>query len=615
MTAETRTSPVPAPQDRPYPGTLKLHVDASDTRQGIFRVREVIPVRSGRMFLLYPKWIPGHHSPTGPIDKFAGLVVRANGKALAWQREKYDVYAFRLDVPKGVDEIEVEFQYLSARSPAQGPTEMTDVLLNLVWSNASLYPAGHFARQIIVEASVTLPDGCAYGSALREVAREGGEVRFEPVPYNVLVDSPLYAGRHAKRIDLDPDAQVPVALHLFADDPKYLEATDEQVQLHRNLVQQAYRLFESRHYAHYDFLLSLSDHLASKGVEHHQSSENGHAADYFTEWKNNAPRRDLLAHEFEHSWNGKFRRPADNWTPNFNVPMGDSLLWVYEGQTQYWGYVLTARSGLWTPEQYRDALAQVVARYDRGRPGFAWRGIEDTTNDPTVAMRASLPYTNWQMSEEYYNAGQLLWLWVDAKLRSLTGGEQSLDHFARVFFGVDDGQRTTKTYVFDDVVAALNGVVESDWAAFLTEHTTTHQPPLQGLSAAGWKLVYTDEASEYEKQFSKRFHTQPGFVYSIGLALGEGGRVADVRWNGPAWQAGVGSGEVVVAVNGQSYKPELLADAIETARNGAAPIELLLKRNDRYRSVPVAYHDGPQYARLERIEDAEDHLSRIIAPR
>jgi predicted metalloprotease with PDZ domain len=592
-----------------------LQVDASDTRQGIFRVHQTIPVQPGPLFLLYPKWIPGHHSPTGPIDKFAGLTIRANGKPLAWQREKYDVHAFRVDVPAGVSAIDVDFQYLSPRSRGQGPTEMTDVLLNLVWSKTSLYPAGHFARQIMVEASVKLPQGWEYGTALREASRAGGAITFETVPYNVLIDSPLYAGKYAKRVDLDPGAPVPVMLNVFADEPRYLAITDEQIQLHRNLVQQAYRLFESRHYAHYDFLLSVSDHLAGKGVEHHQSSEDGHAAEYFTEWKNNAPRRDLLAHEFEHSWNGKFRRPADNWTPNFNVPMGDSLLWVYEGQTQYWGYVLTARSGLWTPEQYRDALAQIAARYDRGRAGFAWRGIADTTNDPTVAMRASLPYTNWQMSEEYYNAGQLLWLWVDAKIRAQTGGEKSLDHFARAFFGVDDGRRATKTYVFEDVVAALDEVVAFDWATFLTEHTTARQPPLQGLKAAGWKLVYTDEPSEYEKQFSKRYHSQPGFIYAIGLALGESGHIADVRWDGPAWQAGVGSGETLVAVNGQAYKAEVLADAIKSAQEGVAPIELLLKHQDRYRTVPVAYHGGPQYAHLERVEGTEDHLSQIIAAR
>lgn len=613
MPTDTRTANIPEPIDMPYPGTLKLHVDANDTRQGVFRVHETVPVQAGELILLYPKWLPGHHSPTGPIDRLAGLAITAHGKPLAWQREPYDVYAFRVEVPKGATEIDVDFQYLSARTAAQGPIEMTDVLLNLVWNKCSLYPAGHYTRAITVQPSVTLPQGWDYGTALREAKRKGSTVTFKPVAYNLLVDSPIYAGLHAKKIDLDPGARVPVTLNVFADAPRFLEISDEQVKLHRNLVRQAYRLFKSRHYDHYDFLLSVSDQLSGKGLEHHQSSEDGHPAEYFTDWANGAPRRDLLVHEYEHSWNGKFRRPADNWTPNFNVPMGDSLLWVYEGQTQYWGYVLTARAGLWSAEHYRDALAQVAAVYDRGRPGFAWRGIDDTTNDPTAALRRPQPYYSWQMREEYYNAGQLLWLWVDAKIRTLTKGRKSLDHFARAFFGVDDGVRATKTYVREDVIDALNGVAKADWDTFLHRHVTARKPPLDGIRAAGWKLVYTDVPSDYEKHTAKRYGTQPGFMYSIGLGLGKGGHITDVRWDGPAFKAGISSGETLVAINGSAYKPELLADAIQRSKADPAPIELLLQYQDRYRSVVLDYHDGPQYPHLAPVKGAEDHLSRIIA--
>lgn len=613
MPTTDRAATIPPPQDRPYPGTLQLHVDVSDTRQGIFRTRQRIPVQPGRLVLLYPKWLPGHHAPTGPVDKLAGLRISAGDRPLDWQRDPWDAYAFSVEVPEGLAEITVELEYLSPRAGGQGPTEMTEVLLILNWDKASLYPAGHYARQIQVVASVTLPAGWQYGTALREAARDGNTVTFEPVAYNTLVDSPLYAGRFARKIDLDPGAEVPVTLHLFADAPHYLEATDEQIQLHRNLVQQAYRLFDSRHYAHYDFLLSLSDQLAPKGVEHHQSSENGQHAGYFTDWKKSAPRRDLLAHEFEHSWNGKFRRPADNWTPHFNVPMGDSLLWVYEGQTQYWGYVLTARAGLWSAQQYRDALAQVVARYDRGRPGFAWRNMLDTTNDPSKAMRRSQPYLSWQMSEEYYNAGQLLWLWVDIRIRELSRGSRSLDDFARAFFGVHDGRRQTLTYTLDDVVAALNEVAPFGWREFLLEHVQARQPPLAALGAAGWKLVYTDEPSEYEKQFAARFHIQPGFIYSLGLAVAKGGQISDVLWGGPAWQAGVSSGETLVAVNGQAYKSEVLVQAIKDAQGGEQPLELLLRYQDRYRTVPVHCPGGLQYPRLEPLPGATDHLGDIIA--
>ena len=606
---------VPAPRDKPYPGTIAIHVDASDTTQGIFRVRETIPVRAGAVTLLYPKWIPGNHSPTGPIDKLAGLTISANGKPLAWTRDPYDVFAFHVDVPADVASIDVDFQHLSARARDQGPIEMTGDMLNLVWSKVSLYPAGYYARGITFAPSVTLPAGWQFGTALEKIAQSGNTATFKPTTYSTLVDSPMYAGRFFRRFDLDPGARVPVHLDLVADAPKYLEMTPAQLQAHRNLVTQAYKLFGSHHYAHYDFLLSLSDQLSGKGLEHHQSSENGLRAGYFTDWKDNVPRRSLLTHEYTHSWNGKFRRPADLWTPNFNVPMGDSLLWVYEGQTQYWGNVLAARAGFWTADEYRQALALVAASYDLGRPGFGWRTLQDTTNDPTIAQRASLPYRNWQMSEEYYNAGQLLWLAADSKIRSLTHGDKSLDTFAKDFFGVDNGSFVTRTYTFDDLVAALNGVAKYDWANFLRSRLDARKPPLDGITAAGWKLVYTGKPNEFEKQVGTLYKSQPGSMFSIGLAIGKNGAIEDVRWNGPAFKAGVTSGATLVAVNGHAYKSEVLSEAIAAAKADSKPIGLLLRYQDEYKTVAVDYHGGLQYPHLERIKDVPDYLSRIVAPK
>ncbi len=613
--ADAADAHVPPPQDRAYPGTIAIHVDASDTAQGIFRVHESIPVKAGELILLYPKWIPGNHSPTGPIDKVAGLTVTANGKPLKWTRFKYDVYAFRIEIPNNVAKIDVAFQFLSARTHSEGPIQMTGQMLDLVWSKVALYPAGHYIRRITFAPSVTLPHGWQFGTALEKRSRKGDTVRFKPVSFDTLVDSPLVAGLYYKRVDLDPGAKVPVHMDLFADAPKYLQITPQQLQLHRNLVKQAYKLFGSHHYDHYDFLFWQSDVMSGKGLEHHQSSEDGVRTGWFSDWDQRAPRRDLLAHEYTHSWNGKFLRPADLATPNVNVPMGDSLLWVYEGQTQYWGYVLTARAGLWTPEQYRDALAMVVANYDRNRPGFDWRTLADTTNDPTIAQRAPLPYRSWQMSEEYYSAGQLMWLAVDAKIRSLTRGRKSLDTFARAFFGVDDGSWETRTYTFDDLVAALNGVAKYDWAKFLQTRLDAHKPPLDGLAAAGWKLVYTDKESPFQKQLEKMTHRPTNFAFSIGLALNKDGTIFDVRWDGPAFKAGVTSGAKLVAVNGHAYKPTVLKDAITEAKGGKAPIELLLRYQDEYRTVPVDYHDGLQYPHLVRIKGKPDYLDRIIKAR
>ena len=613
----TRSAQVPPPQDTPYPGTIAIHVDASDTRQGIFRVHETIPVQAGKLTLLYPKWIPGDHSPSGPVAMLAGLDVTANGKPLKWVRDKYDVYAFHLDVPAGVSSIDADFQFLSSRS--EGSAEMTDRMLDLEWNKMALYPAGHFSRDITFKPSVTLPAGWKFGTALETSSASGSTTTFKPVPFNTLVDSPMYAGLYFNRVDLNPGGKAPVHLDVVADAPKYLAMTPEQLKVHRGLVTQALKLFGSHHYDHYDFLFSLSDQLGGNGLEHHQSSEDGLGADYFTAWAGDAPNRDLLAHEYVHSWNGKFRRPADLWTPNFNVPMGDSLLWVYEGQTQYWGFVLTARSGMWTPEQFRDALAMVAANYDRNRPGFDWRTMEDTTNDATAAHRAALPYRSWQMSEEYYSAGQMMWLAVDAKIRALTHDGKSLDDFARAFFGVDNGSFVTRTYTFDDVVAALNSVAKYDWAAYLHAFVDARRPPLlDGVNGSGWKLVYTDKESAYEKQYESRPESPRhifNFAWSIGLTLTKQGKVNDVRWNGPAFKAGVSTGATLVAVNGEAYTGDVLKSAITAARDSKSPIQLLFKYQGGVRTLSVDYHGGLQYPHLVRVEDTPDYLSQIIAPR
>lgn len=615
---QTRTDDVPPLRDTPYAGTVGLHVDASDTVQGIFRVHETIPVKAGALTLLYPQWIPGDHSPTGPIAMFAGLKLTANGKPLAWKRDEYNVYAFHLDVPTDVSTLDVGFQYMSGRTDGEG-FEITDRMMDMEWSKVALYPAGYFSRGITFAPSVTLPHGWQFGTALETASQSGDTTTFKPVTLNNLVDSPIYAGQYFKRVDLTPAGDAPVHLDIVADEPKYLEMTPEQLTAHRALATQAVKLFGSHHYDHYDFLFSLSDQLGGNGTEHHQSSENGLGADYFTAWSDSAPGRDLLAHEYTHSWNGKFRRPADLWTPNFNVPMGDSLLWVYEGQTEYWGFVLTARAGMWTPQQFRDALAMTAANYERNREGFQWRTLEDTTNDATAARRSSLPYRSWQMSEDYYSGGQMMWLEVDGKLRALTHGKKSLDDFARAFFGVDNGSYITKTYTFDDVVAALDGVAKYDWASFLHAHVGTVNPSLQdGLAATGWKLVYTDKESEYEKQYNSRPESSRhiyNFAWSIGLTMNDKGEVNDVRWDGPAFKAGVSTGAALVAVNGQTYSTDVLKDAIAAAKNGKAPIQLLLKYQGGFRTVPVDYHEGLKYPHLVRVDGTPDYLSEIIAPR
>jgi predicted metalloprotease with PDZ domain len=416
-------------------------------------------------------------------------------------------------------------------------------------------------------------------------------------------------------VDLTSGATAPVRLNLFADEAKNLEASPEQVRLHRNLVEQARRLYGSRHYDHYDFLLALSDELGGIGLEHHRSSENSADPAYFTDWDKQARGRDLLPHEYTHSWNGKFRRPADLTTPNFNVPMQGSLLWVYEGQTQYWGYVLAARSGLWSVEQARDALALVAQTYADNRPGFAWRDVQDTTNDPIISARRPQPYRSFQLNEDYYSAGQLVWLAVDAKLRELSHERRSLDDFARAFFGMDDGSYAVSTYTFDDVAAALNAIAPHDWSAFLRTRIDAQAAPLDGLAASGWRLAYTDKPSAYQRNAEADTKTAD-FTSSLGLTLGsKDGRITGVRWNGPAFKAGLGVSGSLVAVNSRSFTPERLKDAIVAAKSGHAPIELLVKERDLYRTVRIDYREGLKYPHLERISGTPDRLSSILEPR
>ena len=610
---------VPEPVDVAWPGTLVLEVDASDIERRIFRVQEEIPVQPGPLVLLYPQWLPGNHAPRGPIDKLAGLRIRGGGVEIAWQRDPLDVHAFHIVVPAGVDRLHLAFEFLSPQERGQGRVMMTADMLNLQWNTVVLYPAGHYARRIEVLPSVLLPPGWGHGTALDPVpgtagADAGGRVRFAAVSLETLVDSPLFAGRHFRRVALGGGDR-PVALDLVADEAKDLAITPEQLDLHRALVTQAQALFGPGHYDHYDFLLALSDRLGGIGLEHHRSSENTQEPGYFTDWVKQAPGRDLLAHEYSHSWNGKFRRPADLDTPNFNVPMQGSLLWVYEGQTQYWGHVLTARAGLWSAEQAREALALVASRYADNRPGFGWRDVQDTTTDPVVAQRRPLPWRSWQMSEEYYSAGQLLWLAVDAKLRELSRERRSLDDFARAFFGIDGKGQAVAPYTFEDVVAALDAVAPFDWATFLRTRLDAHAPPLDGLAASGWKLAYGDQPGAFQKA-AEAERKSVDHSASIGLMVStRNGDIQDVRWDGPAFRAGMSPRGSVVAVNGLAFTPERLADAITAAKDPATGIDLLLRDGERYRSVRLDYHGGLRYPRLERIDGTRDRLSAILAPR
>lgn len=609
---------IPAPQDRPYPGVIRLAVDATDTDHRVFSVHETIPVQApGPLILLYPQWIPGHHSPNGPVQELGGLVVRANGTRLSWTRDPANVFAFHVTVPQGARAIDLDFQWLTPVETRVGRITMTPEMFDLQWNGVALYPAGYYARQIQVEPSVRVPEGWQVATALEPASpASGGTTVFKPVPFNTLLDSPVYGGRYFKRFDLDPGGPAPVWLDVFADKPDELAAAPQAIAAHRALVDQAYALFGSHHYDHYDFLLSLSDEMGGIGLEHHRSSEDGTTGDYFTNWAGNFSGRDLLAHEYTHSWNGKFRRPADLWTPSFNVvPMRDSLLWVYEGQTQYWGYVLAARSGLWTKQQALDAIAGVAATYDH-RIGRTWRQLEDTTNDPIIANRRPQSWRSWQRSEDYYSEGQLIWLDADTLIRERSHGTKSLDDFARAFFGVHDGSYVTDTYTFDDVVQALNQVEPYDWAGFLTSRLQGHGPgaPLDGVTRGGYRLVYTDTPSAYWRANEAR-RKITDLTYSLGMTLSRDGTLVGVLWDGPAFRAGLTDGWKVVSVGGAAYAADRIKAAVTAAKSTAAPVELTLRWGGRTRTVRIDYHDGLRYPHLERIASTPARLDEILTAR
>jgi predicted metalloprotease with PDZ domain len=605
------------PRDVAYPGTLQLTVDATDLRHRVFNVHETIPVQSaGDLVLLYPRWLPGAHAPEGTIAMLAGLNVHAGGAPLAWHRDTVDVFAFHVPVPRQVTQLEIDYQYLSPVKSDVGPVVVTQDLLALDWNTVVLYPAGYFARRIAIQPSIRLPAGWSPATALEVEGTEASVTHFRTTSVEALVDSPLQAGRYYKRYDLSPEASVPVHLDIVADRPELTEISPTLIDLHRALVRQAHLLFGSHHYDHYDFLCSLSDTLSSGiTIEHQRSAEYGLPANEFSEWDKNVSERDLLPHEYVHSWDGKFRRPADLWTPNFNVPMRDTLLWVYEGGTQYWGMVLAARAGLWTKGQTQDRWAYLIADLN-ATPGRAWRNIQDTTSDEIINPRLPMSWRSWQRFEDYYFEGALMWLEADTLIRERSQGKRSLDDFAQRFFGVQNGRFTTLTYRFEDVVQALNGVEPMDWARFLQDHLdrTSTAGTIDGLARSGYRLIFTDKPSEYSMAVDSE-RKQEDFWFSLGFVADKDGQLKEVLWDSPAYRSGLTAGAHLIAVNGVAYDPDRLRDAVKDSKNQAVSLELLVRSDDRYRTISMDYHDGLRYPHLERVESMPGRLDEILAAR
>ncbi len=606
---------VPDAADVPYPGgPIQLSIDASDTPRGVFRVTETIPVAAGtrELTLLFPRWLPGNHGPSGPLSELVGISFEAGGQKLVWKRDPVEVNAFHITVPAGTSAVVARFIHTSPLQASEGRISVTPAMLNLQWEKMSLYPAGHYVRQIRVKPVVKLPAGWTAATALDGVVQTGSSWTWGETSYETLVDSPIFAGANFRKWDLGQR----VTLNVVADKPAQLAATPEQIGAYRSLVSEAHLAFGANHFDHYDFLLAVSDKIGGIGLEHHRSSENQLEPDSFTAWDKNEFDRGLLPHEYGHSWSGKFRRPARLWTPDYRQPMQGDLLWAYEGQDQFWGLVLAARSGLQSKDMVLAQLATYAGNYSV-QPGRQWRSVEDTGNDPVFAARKPKPFASLARGEDYYTEGALIWLEADQLIRSRTGGKKSIDDFTKLFFGMRAGDWGELTFELPDVAATLNAVTAYDWQNFL--ETRINQPaqpaPLAGIVAGGYRLIWKDEPNPYDKaRMTDAKNTS--LTYSIGLTIDKDAKVVATQWDSPAFNAGVVNGAKILAVNGATYDADTIKAAITAAKTGA-PLVLLVQRGDRFDSYPIDYRGGLRWPWLERAAPgkAPTGLDLLLSPR
>ena len=592
---------------------ITLSLDATDAPRKIFHARLTIPASPGTLTLYYPKWIPGEHGPTGPIEDLAGLTFTANGQTLKWRRDLLDGWTFHVEVPASVSNVEAALDFIGPAVEGggmfTGAASATDKLTVISWNTVLLYPAGWTSDELTYEASLRLPANWKFGTPLPVASQNSGEVKFQPVSLTTLVDSPIISGEYFRVVPL---AENPVQeIDIAADSAAALEAPPDVLSHYKNLAVQASKLFGAQHFRDYHFLYSLSDHVAHFGLEHHESNDSRSSERTLIDSEPRLRAAGLLPHEYVHSWNGKYRRPADLTTPDYQKPMQDDLLWVYEGLTSYLGDLLSARSGIRTPEQFRDNLARIAARLDH-TPGRIWRDLQDTADGVPSMQDAPRQWESWRRTVDYYDEDVLNWLWADMIIRQQSHGAKSIDDFCRLFHGGQSGPPEVKTYTFEDVVNTLNQVAPYDWRGFWTARLTNHGPgaPLEGIQESGWKLVYDDRRSELE--MVEDGHDGSNAAYSIGLLLRDNGTIADTIEGMVAAKAGIGPGMKVVAVNGRKFSGDSLRDALKEGKTSPAPLELLIENADYFHTYKLDYHGGEKYPHLVRDESKTDELSEII---
>ena len=610
LAAAAQTSPKGAPP------TVMLRVDAGDAPRKIFHAQMSIPAAPGTLTLYYPKWIPGEHGPTGPIQDLAGVKFTANGQLLKWRRDLLDGWTIHVDVPVGATSVDASLDFISPVGPHgiyTGGASATDKLSVISWNTVLLYPAGWTSDELTYQASLRLPQGWKYGTPLAIASETGGEIKFQPVSLTTLIDSPVIAGEYLRVVPLaeNPRQEMDIA----ADSAAALDAPQEVFDHYRNLTDQAKKLFGAQHFRDYHFLYSLSDHVAHFGLEHHESNDSRSDERALVDSEKRLLASGLLSHEYVHSWNGKYRRPADLATPDYEQPMQTDLLWVYEGLTSYLGDILSARSAIRTPEQFRDVVALLAARLDN-LPGRTWRNLQDTADGVPAMQSAPGNWESWRRELDYYDEDVLNWLWVDMIIRQQTHDKKSIDDFCHLFHGGQSGPPELETYTFDDLVNALNQVAPYDWRGFWTARLTSHGPgaPLGGIEASGWKLAYDENPSELYKALEHDYG-QVNSPYSIGLLMEESGYIRDTIEGSPAAATGIGPGMRLIAVNGRAFSRDVLRDALHAGKNGAEPLALLVENAEYFKTYKLDYHGGEKFPHLVRDESKPDVLSEILQAR
>ena len=588
--------------------SISLSVDATGTQQKLLRIHEVIPVKPGPLTLYYPKWIPGEHSPAGPISSLTGLKLEGDGKTIPWQRDLLDVFTFHLDVPAGVSKLNADFTFIEPEG-----NSASDKLMVLEWNWVLLYPGGTLAQQLTYDAKLQIPEGWKFGTSLPVKEQSGNKTTFKPTSLDMLVDAPVITGEYYRAIDITP-AGDPIhhEMDLAADSEDALNLSAENQKEMVNLVAESGKLFGARHYRDYHFLLALSDHVAHFGLEHHESNDSRLPENALLEPNSGMSLGGLLAHEFVHSWNGKYRRPADLTTPYYEEPMETDLLWGYEGLTDFLGPMLAARSGLWTQQQYHEYLASIAAMLGPGRPGRTWRPLLDTASGEPGVSGGRGGWMSWRRGTDYYDEGDLMWLEVATIIHRDSKGTKSIDDFCKAFHGGENQGPEVKTYTFEQLVSALNDVAPFDWAAFFHDRldSTAAESPQGGIENGGWKVVFTSEPSRLGGR-----RGNSGYTYSLGLQVSGDGAVMDSLVGGPAFEAGISSGMKVIGVNGRVYTQELLRDAVKDSTNSKSPISLLVVSDDYISTHTINYHGGERYPHLERVNDRPDYLDELIKAR